>query len=236
MKLLYVEDDPMAQQYIHKGLGEHGFRVEVASDGQSGYERAVSGSYDLVILDVMLPDQEGFDVLRRMREASIDTPVLFLSARSDVGDRVRGLELGADDYLPKPFAFAELLARIRAIARRRLDEPEDGRLVMTDLVMDLRRHTVERAGNRIELSPKQFGLLEYLLRNRGHVVSRTMITEHVWGWGFESFSNLIDVHITRLRKKIDRGFDTKLIHTVKGAGYVLEERTEPADPAENVVA
>ncbi len=146
MRLLYIEDDPAAQQYIFKGLGEHGFLVEVVSDGASGVERATHGGYDLILLDVMLPDMEGFDVLRRLRQASIATPVLFLSARSAVGDRVRGLELGADDYLPKPFAFAELLARIRAIARRRLGEPEDGRLAIADLVLDLNRRTVERGG------------------------------------------------------------------------------------------
>lgn len=240
MRLLYIEDDPAAQQYIFKGLGEHGFLVEVVSDGSSGVERATHGSYDLILLDVMLPDMEGFEVLRRLRQAGIATPVLFLSARSAVGDRVRGLELGADDYLPKPFAFAELLARIRAIARRRLGEPEDGRLGTADLVLDLNRRTVERASRRVDLSPKQFALLEYLLRHRGHVVSRAMITENVWGWGFESFSNLIDVHINRLRKKIDQGQATRLIHTVKGAGYILEEREAEPESApaagESVVA
>jgi two-component system copper resistance phosphate regulon response regulator CusR len=241
VRLLYIEDDPAAQQYIFKGLGEHGFLVEVVSDGASGTERATHGAYDLIILDVMLPDMEGFDVLRTLRQAGLTTPVLFLSARSAVGDRVRGLELGADDYLPKPFAFAELLARIRAIARRRLGEPEDGRLAMGDLILDLNRRTVERATRRVDLSPKQFALLEYLLRHRGHVVSRAMITENVWGWGFESFSNLIDVHINRLRKKIDYGYPTRLIHTVKGAGYILEERdaesNEPTRSAgESVVA
>lgn len=226
MKLLYIEDDPAAQQYIFKGLGEHGFTVEVVSDGASGTERATHGAYDLIILDVGLPDMEGFDVLRALRQAGVMTPVLFLSARSAVGDRVRGLELGADDYLPKPFAFAELLARIRAVARRRLGEPEDGRLAIADLVLDLNRRVVERGDRRIDLSPKQFALLEYLLRHRGHVVSRAMITENVWGWGFESFSNLIDVHINRLRKKIDHNQPVRLIHTVKGAGYILEERDD----------
>jgi two-component system copper resistance phosphate regulon response regulator CusR len=231
VKLLYVEDDPAAQQYIYKGLGEHGFLVEVVSDGASGLERGTRGAYDLIILDVMLPDMEGYDVLRRLRQAGVQTPVLFLSARSAVGDRVRGLELGADDYLPKPFAFAELLARIRAVARRRLGEPEEGRLAAGDLTVDLHRRTVERGGRRVDLSPKQFSLLEYLLRHQGHVVSRTMITENVWGWGFESFSNLIDVHINRLRKKIDHGFQTRLIHTVKGAGYILEMRDDEGEAA-----
>lgn len=231
VKLLYVEDDPAAQQYIFKGLGEHGFLVEVVSDGTAGFERGSRGAYDLIILDVMLPDMEGYEVLRRLREAGVQTPVLFLSARSAVGDRVRGLELGADDYLPKPFAFAELLARIRAVARRRLGEPEEGRLSASDLAVDLHRRTVERSGRRIDLSPKQFALLEYLLRHQGHVVSRTMITENVWGWGFESFSNLIDVHINRLRKKVDSGFERRLIHTVKGSGYILELRDDESDAA-----
>jgi DNA-binding response OmpR family regulator len=231
MNLLYVEDDPDAQQYVAKGLEERGYRVEVAGDGHRGVELGTGGAFDLIILDVSLPDQDGFDVLRSLRAAGVGTPVLFLSARGQVPDRVRGLELGADDYLSKPFAFAELLARIKAVARRRFDEPSDGQLCAGDLVLDLRRRTVERGGRRIELSPKQFRLLEYLLRHRGHVVSRDMILEHVWGLEFESFSNLIDVHINRLRKRVDRGFELRLIHTVKGAGYLLDERRvgPPAD-------
>ncbi len=229
MKILYVEDDPTAREYIHKGLVEQGFVVDVAPDGRAGFERALTGAYDLVILDVMLPEIGGFDLLRELRKRRIDTPVLFLSARGEVGDRIEGLNLGADDYLVKPFAFAELTARIRAIARRRLGEPADGRLEVADLVLDVSRHAVERGGHAIDLTPKEFALLEYLMRNAGHVLSRTMITEKVWGYGFDTYSNLIDVHINHLRKKVDRDFEPKLIHTVKGVGYVLEDRSAAAE-------
>ena len=226
LRILYIEDDPTAREYIHKGLSEHGYTVDVAGDAKSGVESALRGPYDLLILDVMLPDSDGFEILRSLREKGVPTPVLYLSARGDVADRIRGLNLGADDYLVKPFAFAELLARIQAVARRSLSEPDDGCLAIADLVLDLRRHAVERAGRPIELTPKEFSLLEYLLRNAGHAVSRTMITEKVWGLGFDTYSNLIDVHINHLRKKIDQDFEPKLIHTVKGVGYMLEERDE----------
>lgn len=223
MKILYVEDDPVAREYIEKGLRENAFVVDVAEDGRSGYERAIAGSYDLLLLDVMLPEVDGFDLIRRIREAIVDTPVLFLSARGEVGDRVKGLNLGADDYLTKPFAFAELIARIRAIARRRVNEPDDGRFCVADLVLDVQRRSVTRGGQRIDLTPKEFSLLRYLMRNSGHVLSRAMITEDVWGYDFDGYSNVIDVHITHLRKKIDHGFERKLIRTVKGVGYVLED-------------
>ncbi len=225
IRILYVEDDPTAREYIQKGLAERGYSVEAAADGKVGMEKALTGPYDLLILDVMLPESSGFDILRAVRDRQIDTPVLFLSARGEVSDRIEGLNLGADDYLVKPFAFAELLARIQAVARRSLSEPDDGQLQIANLVLDLRRHAVERAGTEIELTPKEFSLLEYLLRNHGQAVSRAMITERVWGYGFDSYSNLIDVHINHLRKKLDQGFDPKLIHTVKGVGYVLEDRS-----------
>ncbi len=225
IRILYVEDDPTAREYIQKGLTERGYNVEAAADGKEGLEKALNGPFDLLILDVMLPETSGFDILKAVRERQIETPVLFLSARGEVADRIEGLNLGADDYLVKPFAFAELLARIQAVARRALSEPDDGQLRIADLVLDLRRHAVERAGKPIELTPKEFSLLEYLLRNHGQAVSRAMITERVWGYGFDSYSNLIDVHINHLRKKLDHGFDPKLIHTVKGVGYVLEDRT-----------
>jgi len=224
MKILYVEDDPRAREYIQKGLLENGFVADVAADGADGLKRAAEGGYDLLILDVMLPGRDGFSVLKELRQKGVDTPVLFLSARGEASDRIRGLNLGADDYLPKPFAFAELLARVRAIARRRLGDPLDGRLALEDLVLDIQRHTVERAGRPIELTPKEFTLLEYLMRNAEHVVSRAMITEKVWGYSFDSYSNLIDVHINHLRKKMDRDFRPKLIHTVKGIGYYLGRR------------
>ncbi len=226
LRILYIEDDPTAREYIRKGLSEHGYAVEVAEDAKSGVERALRDPFDLLILDVMLPDSDGFEILRSLRERSVQTPALFLSARGDVADRIRGLNLGADDYLVKPFAFAELLARIQAVARRSLSEPDDGRLVAADLVLDLRRHAVERSGRPVELTPKEFSLLEYLLRNEGHAVSRSMITEKVWGYGFDTYSNLFVVHINHLRKKIDQDFEQKLIHTVKGVGYMLEDRSK----------
>jgi two-component system OmpR family response regulator len=229
VKILYVEDDAGAREYIQKGLAENGFVADVAADGDSGLERAVGGSYDLVILDVMLPGRDGLSVLKELRERGVDTPVLFLSARGEASDRIKGLNLGADDYLPKPFAFAELLARIRAVARRRLGEPLDGRIQVEDLTLDVQRHTVERSGRAIDLTPKEFSLLEYLMRNAEQVVSRAMITEKVWGYNFDSYSNLIDVHINHLRKKMDRDFDPKLVHTVKGVGYYLGRRDRPGD-------
>jgi DNA-binding response OmpR family regulator len=224
MKILYVEDDPGAREYIQKGLQENGFVADLARDGDEGFSLAAGGAYDLLILDVMLPGRSGLEILKELRERGQDTPVLFLSARGEASDRIKGLNLGADDYLSKPFAFAELLARVRAIARRRLGEPLDGRIEVEDLVLDTQRHTVERAGRLIDLTPKEFTLLEYLMRNAEQVVSRAMITEKVWGYSFDSYSNLIDVHINHLRKKMDRGFEPKLIHTVKGVGYFMGRR------------
>jgi two-component system copper resistance phosphate regulon response regulator CusR len=230
MKILYVEDDPIAREFIEKGLRKHGFVVDVAPDATSGAELALTGEYDLLVLDVMLPDRDGFSLLKQLRSSGITTPALYLSARGEVTDRIKGLDLGADDYLSKPFAFAELIARIRAIARRSLDEPFDGCISVVDLLLDLRRHKVWRAGQLIDLTPKQFSLLEYLLRNAGFPVSRSMIIEKVWGYGFEARSNAIDVQINYLRKKVDHGFSPKLIHTVKGIGYVLEDRSaRPSD-------
>jgi len=224
VKILYVEDDPTAREYIQKGLREQGNVVDATGDGVAGLEQALSNSYDLLILDVMLPGLDGFDVLQRIREAKVETPVLFLSARGEVADRVRGLNLGADDYLSKPFAFAELLARIQAVSRRRIPEPDDGILRVADLELDLRRHTVRREDRAISLTSKEFALLEYLMRSPGQVLSRTMITEKVWGYSFDSYSNVIDVHIAHLRRKIDRDFSRKLLHTVKGVGYTLDDR------------
>jgi DNA-binding response OmpR family regulator len=224
VKILYVEDDPTARDYIERGLGESGFDVDVADDGALGLELASSGAYDLLLLDVMLPERDGFDLLARLREDGITTPALFLSARSEVADRIRGLNLGADDYLPKPFAFAELVARIRAIGRRATAESDEGRLEIADVVVDVARHRVTRGGEPIDLTPKEFQIFEFLARNAGEVVSRTMILERVWGYGFDPYSNLIDVHMNRLRRKVDRGRGTRLIHTLKGVGYILEPR------------
>jgi len=227
MKILYVEDDPTAREYIRRGLTEHGNVVDVAANGADGFNLAFDESYDLIILDVELPQLDGFELLRKLRDSGNRVPVLFLSAHGDVQDRVRGLNLGADDYLPKPFAFAELLARIQAISRRRFDEPDDGTLSVADLELDLRGHVVRRGGQTLDLTAKQFALLEYLMRNAGQVLSRTMITEHIWGYSFDSYSNVIDVHIAQLRKKIDRDFSVKLLKTVKGVGYVLKDPATP---------
>lgn len=225
MRILYVEDDPTAQEYIARGLQEHGYTVDVAGSGQQGFELALSQSYGLVILDVMLPGRDGFDVVRALRDAEVDTPVLFLSARGEVGDRVRGLNLGGDDYLTKPFAFSELLARVQALTRRRVLAAQDGVLRVADLALDLERRTATRAGRVVELTARETALLEYLMERTGQVLSRTMITERVWGPGFDSYSNVIDVHINHLRKKVDPERD--LIHTMKGMGYVLEARESP---------
>jgi DNA-binding response OmpR family regulator len=230
VKVLYVEDDLEAQAFVGRALRENGFVVDAASDGPRGLELGLRSEYDAIILDLGLPEKDGFEVLRRLRSAGVTTPVLFLSAHADVSKRIEGLNLGADDYLAKPFAFAELLARIRAIARRQRPEGADSRLQVADLVLDVERHAVTRAGSRIHLTPKEFQLLEHLMRNEGFVASRSMIAEKVWGYGFESYSNAIDVHVNSLRRKIDREFEPKLIHTVKGIGYVLEDRSAEREP------
>jgi two-component system copper resistance phosphate regulon response regulator CusR len=198
--------------------------VDVAADGERGLELALGGSYDLLVLDVLLPRLDGFQLLRQLRRQGIETNTLFLSARGGAVDRIKGLNLGADDYLIKPFAFEELVARIRAIARRAMGEPIDGCLRVADLELDLNRRSVSRAGRSIDLTPKEFSLLSYLMHNVGHVLSRAMITQKVWGYEFESYSNLVDVHVNHLRNKIDDGTDSKLLHTLKGVGYVLEDR------------
>ena len=226
MKILYVEDDPEAQAFVSRALRESGFVIDTAGDGETGFELASGGAYDVLILDVKLPGMSGFELLRRLRRTGVNVPVLFLTAQGEVADRIEGLELGADDYLGKPFALAELLARLRAVARRHLRQSKDGVVRVGDLVVDSERHYVERGGKRIQLTPKEFQLLEYLALNAGYVLSRSMIAEKIWGHGFESYSNAIDVHVNNLRKKVDRGSGAKLIHTVKGLGYVLEERSE----------
>jgi len=230
MKILYVEDDPEAQAFVSRALRESGFVIDTAGDGEAGLELASAGAYDVLILDVKLPGMSGFELLRRLRRAGVNVPVLFLTAQGEVADRIEGLELGADDYLGKPFALAELLARLRAVARRHLRQAKDGVMRVGDLVVDSERHYVERGGKRIQLTPKEFQLLEYLALNSGYVLSRSMIAEKIWGHGFESYSNAIDVHVNNLRKKVDRANAGKLIHTVKGLGYVLEERPDTAVP------
>jgi two-component system copper resistance phosphate regulon response regulator CusR len=220
MRILVVEDEPKVARFIERGLREENFTVEVARDGDDGLHRALGAEFDLVVLDVMLPGRDGFSVLREMRAAGRQPRVLMLTARDGVADRVRGLDGGADDYLTKPFAFAEFLARVRALLRR--SEGRDaGLLTLADLSLDARSRKVWRDGRAINLSAREFAVLEYLLRHTGEVVSRTRLAEAVWDENFDSFSNVIDVTVYHLRDKIDRGFEPALIQTVRGAGYVM---------------
>jgi two-component system copper resistance phosphate regulon response regulator CusR len=222
MKILLVEDEKKTAAYVRKGLTEHGFTVEAADKGEEGLRRALDGTYDLLILDVMLPGRDGWSILEDLRRAGKRTPVLFLTARDAIRDRVKGLELGADDYLVKPFAFSELLARVRSILRRSGGPREVVRVA--DLEIDLIRDRAERAGTPLELTPKEFALLALLARRAGEVLSRPLIAEQVWGVSLSGDTNVVDVHVRRLRAKVDDPFDWKMIHTVRGMGYVLEDR------------
>ena len=225
MKLLIVEDQPKTGQYLRQGLSEAGFITELAADGITGQHLALTGDYALLILDVMLPGRDGWQILQAVRSAGLDMPVLFLTARDAVEDRVLGLELGADDYLVKPFAFSELLARVRSLLRRGSSTTQETSLQLADLRLDLIRRRVERNGQRIDLTAKEFSLLELLLRRQGEVLPKSLIASQVWDMNFDSDTNVIEVAIRRLRLKIDDSHDQKLIHTVRGMGYVLEERT-----------
>jgi len=220
MRLLIVEDEPKVARFIERGLREEHYAVDVAYDGEAGLDLALLHDYDLAILDVMLPRKDGFTVLQELRAAGRSCRVLMLTARDGVHDRVRGLDGGADDYLVKPFAFEELLARVRALLRRRADEPVV--LCAADLELDLTSRKVTRAGKLLALSAKEFAVLEYLLRHQGAVISRTQLSEHVWDQHFDSMTNVIDVTLYHLRQKLDRDFPVPLIRTVRGAGYVLE--------------
>ena len=221
MKILIVEDEQKTGDYLKQGLSEAGFVADLARDGIDGLHLALTDDYDLVVLDVMLPKLDGWQVLREIRHQGKQLPVLFLTARDQVEDRVKGLEFGADDYLVKPFAFSELLARVRALLRRgRTSEPE--LLQVADLELDLLRRRVTRAGKRIDLTAKEFALLELLLRRQGEVLPRSLIASQVWDMNFDSDTNVIEVAVRRLRAKIDDSFEPKLIRTVRGMGYVLE--------------
>jgi len=221
MYILIVEDERRLAQVVRKVLEEEGHTVDVATDGEEGLAMAMDSSHDVIVLDVLLPGIDGFEVCRRLRAGRVDTPVLLLTALDAVEDRVRGLDAGADDYLPKPFAFQELLARLRALGRRRVQARDPDQLQTGNLALDLRRRRAVRDGRTIDLSPKEFALLEFLMRNQGRVVTRTQILDHVWGYDYSPDSNLVDVYVTYLRRKIDRGHQRKLIRTVRGAGYAV---------------
>ncbi|HET7618054.1 MAG TPA: response regulator transcription factor [Vicinamibacterales bacterium] len=221
MRLLLVEDDATIADFVQKGLREAGFAVDHVADGATGLERAATGAYDAAIVDIMLPRLDGLSLIDALRARGIRTPVLILSAKRSVDDRVRGLQAGGDDYLTKPFAFAELLARVQALIRRATGAAEPTRLTVADLSLDLLTRRVERAGRPLDLRPREFALLQYLMRNPGRVLSKTMILSHVWGYNFDPNTNVVDVLVSRLRDRIDRPFETKLLHTVRGVGYVL---------------
>lgn len=223
MYILVVEDERRLAQVVRRVLEEEGHTVDTAYDGEEGLAMALEGSHDVIVLDILLPEMDGIEVCQSLRRNRIDTPVLLLTALDSVQDRVRGLDAGADDYLPKPFAFQELLARLRALGRRKVQAREPAQLQAGDLVLDLRRRRAERAGRVIELSPKEFSLLEFLMRNEGRVVTRTQILDHLWGYEYATDSNLVDVYVSYLRRKVDRGHSEKLIRTVRGVGYALGE-------------
>jgi heavy metal response regulator len=223
MKVLFVEDDKGIAHFVKKGLEENYLAVDTAYDGEEGLYLALHERYDLFILDIMLPKIDGIEILKSIREKGIGTPVIFLTAKDAEMDIVKGLNLGADDYIVKPFSINELLARVRAILRR--DKAQwVSELKVADLVVDLKTHKVFRGGKRIDLTPKEYALLEYLMRNEGEVLTRTMISESIWDYHFDSLTNVVDVHVYHLRNKIDKGFRPKLLHTIKGVGYVLEQR------------
>ena len=222
MRILVAEDDGVIADFVAQGLREAGYAVEVVANGQEALKQALAGGYDAAVMDVMLPGLDGLSAIEQLRAKHVTMPVLILSARHTVDDRVRGLQAGGDDYLTKPFAFAELLARLQALLRRAGGAAEPTRLVVGDLTLDLLSRKVQRAGRAIELRPREFALLEYLMRHPGRVLSKTMILSHVWGYSFDPGTNVVDVLVSRLRDQVDEGFDRRMIHTVRGAGYVLK--------------
>lgn len=224
MRILLVEDDKGIARFVKKGLLENSFSVDVASNGEEGLELAFYKGYELIILDILLPKMDGREILRRLREKEIQTPVIFLTAKDSESDIVKGLSLGADDYLTKPFSFNELLARIQALLRRGKAIAPFSRLQVANLILETEGHRVFREKAKIELTPKEYALLEMFMRYPGQILTRTMILQKVFGYDFDTSTNVIDVHVSHLRNKIDRGFQPKLLHTVKGVGYVLEDR------------
>ena len=228
MKVLVIEDDREASRYLEKALTEAGHSADVAGDGETGETLAENGHYDVLIVDRMLPKKDGLSVIMALRAKGIETPVLILSALGQVDDRVTGLRAGGDDYLTKPYAFSELLARIEVLQRRKNPKEAETIYRVGDLELDRLAHTAKRGGKDIILQPREFRLLEYLMRHAGQVVTRTMLLENVWDYNFDPQTNVIDVHISRLRSKIEKGFDTPLLHTVRGAGYMLKAVDKPS--------
>jgi len=223
MLILLIEDDPKIASFVLKGLKEAGYTAEHAADGETGLHRALTGSFDAAIIDIMLPGRDGLSVIEELRRQKRNLPVIILSAKRSVDDRIRGLQTGGDDYLTKPFSFSELLARLQALIRRASGTPEPVALQYEGLSMKLLTREVTREGRTIDLQPREFALLEYLMRNAGKVVSRTMIMEHVWDYNFDPQTNIVEARICRLREKVDKDFETKLIQTIRGAGYVLRK-------------
>jgi heavy metal response regulator len=221
MRILIVEDEKKVAGFIKKGLEEETYAVDVAHDGEEGLHLAIEGYYDLIILDLMLPKMDGLEVLSELRGGKKDVPILLLTAKDTVEDRVTGLNKGADDYLTKPFAFSELLARVRVLLRRGKAEVKT-ELQIADLSLNLVSHKVNRGGGEVELTGKEYSLLEYFMRNQGKVLTRTMIAEHVWDYNFDTFTNVIDVYVNHLRKKVDKGHPKKLLHTLRGVGYIMK--------------
>ncbi len=224
MRILIVEDDKRTALFVSKGLRQEGFAVDHAADGEEGLHLILTEPYDAAVIDIMLPKLDGLALIDEMRRRGVQTPVIVLSARSSVDDRIKGLQAGGDDYLVKPFAFSELMARIQALIRRATQATEPTTLTVADLRLDLVRRKVFRNDEEIELQPKEFALLEYLMRNAGRVISKTMIMEHVWDYNFDPQTNVVEARICRLRDKVDRSFDLDLIHTIRGVGYVLEDK------------
>jgi len=223
MRILVIEDEVKIAQFIKRGLKEEGYAVDVAGDGEEGHFMLSSNEYDAIILDLMLPKIDGLTLCATLRKEGNQTPIIMLTAKDTVKDKVKGLDSGADDYLPKPFAFEELLARVRVLLRKK-DGRVQTQLKVDDLTLDLLTHTVTRGSREIDLTVKEYALLEYLMRNAGNIVTRTMISEHVWDINFDTFTNVIDVYINYLRNKIDNGFENKMIHTVRGKGYLLKKQ------------
>lgn len=223
MRVLVVEDDIKIAAFVVKGLEQAGFAVDHSDNGEDGLFLAQTEPYDAAIIDVMLPGRDGLALIAEMRKAQVHTPVIILSAKRSVGDRIKGLQTGSDDYLVKPFVFAELLARLQALIRRSTGTAEAAGLAIGDLTMDLLKREVVRGGQKVELQPREFSLLEYLMRHENRVVSKTMILEHIWNYNFDPQTNVVDVLVCRLRNKVDRDFDRKLIHTIRGVGYVIKK-------------